>query len=217
MTMVATSPEPERGADGFNNGLALAEVTAVDDPDGLGRVQLRLSWDPEGITTHWARTANFMGGNGRGAYFVPEIGDEVLVGFEHGDPSHPYVLGALWSTSNPPPIARSDTENNERLIKTRSGHLLRFSDDEQAPEAELSLDDGKQLKLDKDTIVLTDGSGSNLLKIDTNAGTIEITAQNRIELSANQISLNANSAIEVSTPGTLTLKGSTQVNINPPG
>jgi uncharacterized protein involved in type VI secretion and phage assembly len=158
-----------------------------------------------------------MGGNGRGAYFVPEIGDEVLVGFEHGDPSHPYVLGALWSTSNPPPIARSDTENNERLIKTRSGHLLRFSDDEQAPEAELSLDDGKQLKLDKDTIVLTDGSGSNLLKIDTNAGTIEITAQNRIELSANQISLNANSAIEVSTPGTLTLKGSTQVNINPPG
>lgn len=204
--------EAEREADGFLKGLAVGVVTDNKDPKKLARVRVRLPWHEGSDTSYWARSAMPMAGADRGTYFLPEIGDEVLVGAENGDPSHLYVLGMVWNGQHTPPADNADGANNTRLIKSRSGHLVRFNDDEAAPEVEVSLADGKQLLLDKDGITLTDGQ-SNTLTFTSNSGAIEISAGQQLSLTAANVSIEATAAMEVKASGTLTLKGAiVQIN-----
>jgi uncharacterized protein involved in type VI secretion and phage assembly len=173
---------------------------------------VRLPWYDEGDTSFWARTAMPMAGNDRGTYFLPEVGDEVLVGAENGDPSHLYVLGMLWNGQHSPPTTNSDGKNNERLIRSRAGHVLRFVDDEANPEIELRLEDGKRLALDKDGAVLEDGKG-NVIKIETSSGAIEVTAKQQLKLKATTVSIEASGSMDIKASGVLTLKGAV-VQIN---
>jgi uncharacterized protein involved in type VI secretion and phage assembly len=153
-----------------------------------------------------------MAGNGRGAYFLPEVGDEVLLGAEDGDPSHLYVLGMLWNGKQTPPAVNDDGKNNARLIKSRSGHTVRFNDDESAPEVEVRLADGKHLLLDEDGITLSDGK-QNVLRFTTSSGAIEISAGQKLTLKAANVSIEATTAMNITSSGTLTLKGSiVQIN-----
>ena len=137
-------------------------VTDNRDPDGLARVRVRLPWYGEGATSFWARLAVPMAGDGRGTYFLPEVDDEVLVIAEAGDPSHLYVIGSLWNGKAGPPVTNDDGKNNERLIHSRSGHRLRFVDDEAAPEIDLELKDGAHVRLDKDGVVVDAGNGNSI-------------------------------------------------------
>ncbi|MEA3008362.1 MAG: hypothetical protein QOJ91_54 [Sphingomonadales bacterium] len=92
-------------------GVMTAVVTQNQDPDGLGRVKLRLAAAGEGDETDWARIVAPVAGAARGTFFLPEVGDEVLVAFDHGDIRFPYVLGALWSRFNRPPKVDDDGRN----------------------------------------------------------------------------------------------------------
>ena len=98
----------------------VAEVKG--DPAGIGQVKLTLPWspDPNGERYEaWARIATLMGGNGRGSWFIPDKGDEVLVAFEGGDPRRPYVLGGLWNGKDKPPASMdADGKNVKRLTNT---------------------------------------------------------------------------------------------------
>ena len=132
-------------------GVVVGIVQENQDPDGLGRVRVRLPGVTDQPITHWARVAAPMAGAGRGFYFLPEKEDEVLVAFEHGDPARPYVLGALWSGRHKPPLPNTGA-NDVRLIRTRSGHILRFDD-----------------KGGAEKIELIDASGNSSLVIDTAA------------------------------------------------
>src|ERR1051326_3105131 len=98
------------------NGILIGTVLDLADPEKLGRVKLRLpQFDDQ--QTDWARMASPMAGKDRGFFFQPEVGDEVLVGFENGDPRRAYVLGALWSkVDTPPPRDGNDPQNNWRII-----------------------------------------------------------------------------------------------------
>jgi uncharacterized protein involved in type VI secretion and phage assembly len=205
-TMLSGRGEAEREADGFLRGLAVGKVTDNKDPEGLARVRVHLPWHAGNDTSYWARTARPMAGPDRGSYFLPEVGDEVLVGAENGDPSHLYVLGTLWNGKQRPPANNDDGANNTRLIKSRSGHLVRFNDDEAAPEVEVSLVNGKKLLLDSDGVTLTDGQ-TNTLSFTTDSGSIEITAGQSLTLKAPNIAIEATEAIDVKAPGTLTLQG----------
>ncbi len=82
------------------DGVIRAVVTVNRDPKRLGRVKVRF---PDSDRDLWAGVAAPLAGNGRGVHFLPEVGDEVLVAFEGGDPRSPYVLGALWGGADPPP------------------------------------------------------------------------------------------------------------------
>ncbi len=84
-------------------GVAAGIVTNNQDPDGLGRVRIRFPWLSDDNETDWARIATMMAGSGRGSFFLPEVGDEVLVAFEHGDINHPFVIGMLWNGVDTPP------------------------------------------------------------------------------------------------------------------
>jgi uncharacterized protein involved in type VI secretion and phage assembly len=204
--------EAERESDGFLTGLAVGVVTDNKDPENLARVRVRLPWHAGSDTSFWARSAMPMAGNDRGTYFLPEIGDEVLVGAEDGDPSHLYVLGMLWNGKQNPPAGNDDGANNKRLIKSREGHTVRFSDDKSAPEIEVKLADGKQVLLDKDGIIITDAKG-NVIAFKASSGAIEITAAQQLTLTAPKVSIEATTSMDIRSSGTLTLKGSlVQIN-----
>jgi uncharacterized protein involved in type VI secretion and phage assembly len=207
----AQSNEADQETDGYIRGLAVATVTQNKDDGGLARVRVRLSWQPEGEESYWARLAMPMAGGERGTYFVPEVGDEVLVGFERGDMSHPYVIGALWNGQLLPPETNSDGNNDRRLIRSRSGHQLLF-DDGDPPKVELKLEDGKHLLIDDKGVKLEDTQG-NTITIATGSGDITIESKGQLKLKSQRISIEAGASMEIKAAGTLILKGAV-VQIN---
>jgi uncharacterized protein involved in type VI secretion and phage assembly len=106
-------------------GLLFAEVSAIRD-EGY-----ELKWISGAMTepSAPARVATLMAGDGRGSFFMPEVGDEVVVGFELGNLDRPVILGALWSDQDrPPDQADTGPTNNIRTIVSRAGHEVTFDD-----------------------------------------------------------------------------------------
>jgi uncharacterized protein involved in type VI secretion and phage assembly len=149
------------------HGVVVAVVTNNQDPDKMGRVKVKFPWLSGEDESQWARVVSPMAGKERGVYFLPEVDDEVLVAFDNGDMHFPYVLGALWNGQDAPPLANDDGKNNVRLIKSRSGHVIRLTDE-----------DGKE------KIEIVDKTEKNSIVFDTAANTITITADKDISLSA---------------------------------
>jgi len=127
----------DRGAttrSGLKSNIAVAIVTDNKDPDGMGRVKVKYPWLTEDHTSFWARTASQMAGKGRGMFNLPEIDDEVLVAFEHGEISRPYVIGMLWNgqdsvaSAKGNPVHGPSSEVNRRGFHTRIGHQMNFDD-----------------------------------------------------------------------------------------
>jgi len=210
--ILGRTQEAEREADGFLTGVAVGQVSDNTDPAGLARVRVRLPWHADGETSFWARSAMPMAGADRGTYFLPEVGDEVLVAAEQGDPSHLYVLGVLWNGRDKPPADNDDGANDTRLIKTRAGHTIRFNDDDADPEIEVRLADGKRVALDKDGITVDDAK-NNVITIDSGGATITVTAGRELVLKAATVSIDASASMSLTSSGTLTLRGSV-VQIN---
>jgi uncharacterized protein involved in type VI secretion and phage assembly len=188
-------------------------VTNNQDPDGMGRVKLKFPWLVDNDESNWARLAVPMAGKGRGLYFLPEVDDEVLVAFEHGDVRFPYVVGALWNGKDAPPAKNDDGKNNVRVIKSRSGHVIRLTDEE-----------------GKEKIEILDKNAKNSIVVDTAQNTITITTEKDITLSAPKgtikldaqkieikssadAKIEAGAGMEVKASGQMNVKGAT-VNIN---
>ncbi len=121
------------------NGVVVAVVTSNNDPDKLGRVQVKFPWLPADggdgaeLSSNWARLATAGAGKARGLLFMPEVDDEVLVAFENGNLNTPYVLGGLWNKVDGLPEGSSAqlAENgvvNQRVIRSRSGHMILLND-----------------------------------------------------------------------------------------
>jgi uncharacterized protein involved in type VI secretion and phage assembly len=106
------------------NGVVVGLVTSVDDPEQQGRIKVHFPWLDEGHETDWIRIATLMAGNDRGSFFMPEVDDEVLVAFEHGEARFPYVIGFLWNGRDAPPGAHV----RDRIFKSKNGHQIRFLD-----------------------------------------------------------------------------------------
>lgn len=105
-------------------GVAVGIVINVDDPEKAGRVQLRFPWLEESGPQPWAPVAAYMAGKDRGGFFMPEVGDEALVAFEHGDHEHPFVVGFLWNGRDNPP---SD-DTKLRIFRSVNGHEIAVYD-----------------------------------------------------------------------------------------
>ncbi len=108
----------------------LVEGIVVDnvDPEKLGRVKVKFPTLPEAPESTWARLAMPMAGRERGWMTIPEIDDEVLVSFVHGNHDNAVVVGSLYNGVDTPPYANEDEENNLRVFQSRSGHRLTFDD-----------------------------------------------------------------------------------------
>ncbi len=147
-------------------GVVIGLVTNSEDPEKMGRVKVKYPWLSSTDESNWARVATPMAGKERGFFFPPEVDDEVLIAFEQGDTRFPYVVGSLWNGKDAPPV-QNDGKSNLRMIKSRSGHIIQFNDE-----------DGKE------TIDIIDKSTKNKISIDTKSNTISITSEADIKLSA---------------------------------
>jgi len=182
-------------------GVYPALVDDVRDPDGQGRVRVRLPWaaDAGGAAyLAWARQATLMAGDQRGTWFVPEPGDEVLVGFEAGDPRRPFVLGALWNGTDATPETMDGAgRNNVRVIHSRSGHQIRLDDTAGAEKVVIQTNGGQRVTLDDSpaSVEIVDSSGNTVrleasgITIST-SGKVSVTAATA-EISAGTLSVNA--------------------------
>lgn len=104
--------------------IAIGKVVDNRDPEGLARVRLTFPWLEQSMRTEWIPVAQPHAGKDRGIFWMPEIDDEMVVGFLHGDMARPVVLGALWNHVAPPPSA----DPRERMIRSLNGHTIRFLD-----------------------------------------------------------------------------------------
>ncbi|HEX9062459.1 MAG TPA: phage baseplate assembly protein V [Clostridia bacterium] len=168
-------------------GVTIGIVSNNKDPEKLGRVKLKLPLRECQTETNWARITTLMAGKETGIFFLPEVGEEVLVAFYEGDVNYPVVLGALWNSKEGPPLTNEDGKNNIRKIKSRSGNELIFNDESGKESIEIKTAAGQVLKMEDATegkIALKDKSGNNLVEIDSSSNQISIKANMKINLQA---------------------------------
>ncbi|MCC2959353.1 phage baseplate assembly protein V [Massilia sp. IC2-278] len=187
-------------------GVVIGIVTSNrGGPQGMHCVRVQFPWLGSDDESHWARVASPMAGPGRGAYFLPEVGDEVLVAFEHGCVEHPYVIGALWNGRDASPENNDDGENNYRSLTSRSGHVIRLCD-----------------RAGQETIEIVDKTGNNRMVFSAADNKIVIEAQGDIELVSQTgklsiravgIKLQSMAGIDVSANASVDIKGAL-VNLN---
>ncbi|RFZ89979.1 hypothetical protein D0C36_23770 [Mucilaginibacter conchicola] len=159
-------------------------ATVIDnaDPKRIGRIRVQMLWQENEQCTDWIRVLTPNAGSSsqfsqnRGQVFVPEVGDQVIIGFRYNDPDRPFVMGSIFNGENG---AGGDVSNVIKSIATRSGHLIQFDDT-----------DGNE------TITITD-KNQNVIKFDTNASSIEITAPETISIRAKNINIAADETVAI--------------------
>ena len=225
------SVNPSKAGDTKIFGVVVGIVKDIMDPGGLGRVKVDFLWlaeeseavspdsDEKRSHSYWARIATLMAGSGRGTFFIPEIGDEVLVAFEHGNINHPFVLGALWNKEDTPPEKMdSDSKNHIRAIHTRSGHVVTFDDNAQDKTAAIRIKSqgGHSIALDdaggKGNISVKTSAGHEIT-LDDDAGTLTVA-----DKSGNKLCFDANAgSLAIETSGNQQMKGQGNIEINVTG
>jgi phage baseplate assembly protein V len=176
------------------DGVTVGIVTSIEDEEHLGRIRVKFPFIADQIESGWARLSTPWAGKGRGHYFVPEVDDEVLVAFEHGDLRHPYVLGCVWSADAPPPILEPASQKRE--IRSKSGHALTYDDSTGHETVELR-SQGKHV------IVLDDSDGAAKISIVDSTKQFSIV----IDAAAQKITIKSSGEVEVNAATKLTLSG----------
>lgn len=195
------------------NGVAPAIVTNNQDPEGLGRVKVSFPWLSDENETDWVRVATLMAGPERGSFFLPEVGDEVLVAFEHGDINAPYVIGMLWNGQQKPPETNSDGKNNIRKIRSRSGHEIVFDDDDTAKKEKIEIHTkaGHRIVLDDsaggEKIEVVDKTGSNRIVIDSVKNSIGIECGMQLKIKAQTVEIEGTASLTLKSNAILTIQG----------
>lgn len=201
-------------------GLHIGIVTQLqEDPDGEDRILVKIpiiNNEEQGI---WCRVASLDAGENRGAFFRPEIEDEVIVGFINEDPNSAIVLGMLHSSGKPAPISASD-DNNEKGFVTRSEMKLLFDDEKKSILIQTPA--GKKITLDEDAAaIIIEDENSNVITIDSagikmeSAGNIELIATGDVSIEGANVNIKASAqfkaegsaGVEMSSSATAVLKG----------
>jgi len=216
--LTVSAPPLNRGVFKPEAESQVAVVKENNDPEALGRIRVQLKWQKGNEMTPWIRQTTNHASSDRGIYFVPEIGDEVYIDFEQGNPDRPYMTGAYHHGKTKPEFF--DADNNFKSIKTRSGHTLLFSDEAGG-----------------ESITITDRNGNEIL-IDTVGNNMTITALENMNFNAKNMnfevgenvnwnvgqdesktigqnkSTNVGNSIEAIAANTVDMIGQNKVNLN---
>jgi uncharacterized protein involved in type VI secretion and phage assembly len=182
------------GYGGLFYGVYPALVTDVVDPEGQGRVRVKLPWSPDtsqAAYEAWARLATAMAGNDRGTWLVPDTGDEVLVVFEGGDPRRPYAIGSLWNGQDAPPETMDSAGSNDRkVLRSRNGVQVTLDDSSGQERLELETPGGQKITLrdGPGSITLEDANG-NRITLDTQG--VAVSAAGKVTVSGSQVEISA--------------------------
>jgi uncharacterized protein involved in type VI secretion and phage assembly len=158
-------------------GVVHGIVTDVNDTEGKeGRVKVQFPWFDHQMETEWCAVRQFYAGNGYGAFFLPEVGDAVLVAFIHGDMRAPIILGGLYNGKDKPPTYRS-SDQDHKMFRTKGNHELMFDDSSGNKQVHLKTAGGHVVVLDdtgKQASVKS--SGGHQVQLDDTSGTVTVTS-----------------------------------------
>ena len=186
----------------------VARVIGNADPDGKGRVQVQMNWQTGNMRTGWIRVMTPDGGGSenvptnRGFVFIPEVGDHVLVGFRHGDPNRPYVMGSLFNGRTG---VGGFAENHLKSIQTRSGHVIELDDAPSSLGITIKDNKGNSVHIDsaEDSIVVnaekditfnaaeTFTVNAKNMKLNVEENAIENVGKDKVSTIGNKVSLEA--------------------------
>ena len=184
-------------------GLVVGQVTDIADPDGMFRVKVSLPWLSDDYESWWARVAQPGAGPGRGLAWLPEVGDEVLVAFGHGDVRAPYVIGGLYNGVDAPPLGGQliDTAAGQvvrRACVSRTGHRLVLCDDDAAPQ-----------------VLLATGDGSLTITLDASQTSVTVDSSGSVTISgSSQVQITSDGDVSIQASGSLALSGQAGVTID---
>lgn len=184
-------PAPCDGSAPGYFGLYPAFVTKIVDDHHLGRVEVRLPWlgtDGNRDVRAWATLCTPYADDNQGLEILPEVGSQVVVGFEAGNPRRPYIVGAAWNGRKRLPSA-PDAANNLRVLQSRSGSRLEF-DDSARPKVSITMKSGHKVVLDDaaQKITVTHAMGCS---ITLTATSIKIDANIEVDVTAPMVNVNA--------------------------
>ncbi|MCX4545586.1 phage baseplate assembly protein V [Streptomyces sp. NBC_01565] len=168
---IVEEPPPNRSEPFYGVVLGVVEdnheLTAKPPKVPIGRVKVSFPGLSDRFTSGWAPCARATAGKDMGFYWLPETGDQVLVAFEQGDLSKPYVLGGLWNAEQPPPATNTDGSNSTRVIKSRAGHTITFDDTKAGGE-----------------LVIKDGGRGSAITLNAVDGSLTISAEGDLTITA---------------------------------
>jgi len=177
-------------------GLQIGVVLKLDgDPEGEQRVQVSTPVMRPATDGVWARLAKFYASDGIGSFFIPEIGDEVVLGYLNNDPSHPVILGSVYSSKRKPPY-ELEAKNHLKAIVTRCKSKIEFNEEDKIITI-TTPGNNKLVFSDKDKSILMQDQNSN-----------------KIELNTSGITLDSPKDIKVTAKGTITLDAIGTVSIS---
>jgi type VI secretion system secreted protein VgrG len=203
-----------------NGNIEIAEVSDNKDPEKLGRVKIKFYWQNSDAESVWVRVSTLYSGEGKGILFTPEVGAQVVVGFQQNDPRQPVILGSLYPKSDGE--SYTSDSNNLKMIMTRGGNSITFDDTDNDQRVILTNENNNKTSLvlsfknDGTIEMKTQGSlslegkdisiKSQTLKIEADQ-TIEMEAQQGTKIKSAQFKIDANASLELATQGSLKIEG----------
>ncbi|QUI92894.1 type VI secretion system tip protein VgrG [Prevotella denticola] len=175
----------------------MATVLSNADPDGKGRVRVHMNWQTDGMQTGWVRVMTPDGGSSkdvrsnRGFVFIPEVGDQVLLGFRHGDPARPYVMGSLF---NGVTGSGGFAANHKKSLTTRSGSTVTFDDTAHT--------------------ILLQTTRANKIFIDELNGTITVSSAEEVNVNTKNVNINASENMNVNVGKNFTMQVGEQSSVS---
>ena len=175
----------------------MATVLSNADPHGAGRVQVRMNWQTDNMRTSWVRVMTPDDGgskdvkSNRGFVFVPEVGDQVLLGFRHGDPARPYVMGSLF---NGVIGSGGFAANHKKSLTTRSGSTVTFDDTAHT--------------------ILLQTTRANKIFVDELNGTITISSAEEVNVNTKNVNINASENMNVNVGKNFTMQVGEQSSVS---
>jgi uncharacterized protein involved in type VI secretion and phage assembly len=190
-------------------GVDIGIVTNVQDPDQVGRVKVKIPRLPDEPEGDWARVAQPAAGAGRGFYWLPEVGDEVLIAYELGQPDRPYVIGCLWSDKDKPMSGAYQNDNSTRMIETKSGHQVIFSD--KSGDEKITISDKSRKR------TITFDVKNKKFVIEDHEGDIEMHAKKKIVLECEDLEIKTSKTAKIDVGDKFTLNVSADATIKASG
>jgi uncharacterized protein involved in type VI secretion and phage assembly len=151
--------------------------------DDEGRIKVKFPWLDGTSVTDWCRISQLYAGNGYGALFVPEVNDEVVISFIHGDMRFPIIVGGLYNGKDKPPTAPVDGQD-QKIIRTKKGHQILFDDHDDQAAVKVTSAAGHTLEMDD--------SGTAIRITAAKGGTVTVTADGSITLKAPKVTIESN-------------------------
>jgi len=197
--MSAAAVSQVRAMDKKFFGLVQGIVTDVEDQQGKeGRVKVQFPWFDDQMETEWCRVRQFYAGNGYGAFFIPEKGDEVLVAFIHGDMRLPVILGGLYNGKDKPPTYRSSSQD-QKMIRTKGKHELLLDDSQGKERVWIKTNKGHTVDLsDFEKKMTLQTSGGQSIVVDDSANTVTVQTNGKsitINGSSGEIKIKGDSVV----------------------